>query len=46
MLMEDRLKFFSPQNTVGVSLEKDVVAISQTIAVNGDQVSHIEKTHN
>ncbi len=34
MSMEGQVKFFSPQNTAGVSQEKG--EISQTIAVNGD----------
>ncbi len=33
---ECRVKFFSPQNAAGVSQEKGVAVISQTIEVDGD----------
>ncbi len=42
MLMEGRLKFFTTQNSAGVSQEKDIAVISQTIKVNGDQVSNVK----
>ncbi len=37
MLMNNGVKFFSPQNTAGVSQENSIAVISQTIEVNGDQ---------
>ncbi len=43
--MEGQVKFFSPQNTAGVSQEKGVAVTSQTIEVNGDQVSNIKKKY-
>ncbi len=43
MLTEGQVKFFSPQNTAGVSQEKGVEVMSQTNAVNGDQVLNIKK---
>ncbi len=36
--MEGHVKFFSPQNTAGVSQEKSAAVISQSVVVNGDQV--------
>ncbi len=36
MLMEGRVKFFSPHNTAEVSQEKGIAVIFQTIVVNGD----------
>ncbi len=39
MHLEGRMKVLSPQNTAGVSQEKDVAVISQTNEVNGDQIS-------
>ncbi len=42
MLMEGQVNFFSPQNTAGVSQEKDVAVKSQTIEVNGDWDSNIK----
>ncbi len=44
MTMECLVKFFSPQNTAGVSHEKGVAVISQTIVVNDDHDSSIKKT--
>ncbi len=41
--MEGLVKFFSPQNTAGVSQEKGVAVMSQTVVVNGDQVSNVKK---
>ncbi len=41
--MKGRVKFFSPQNTAGVSQEKGASVISQTIAVNVDQISNAKK---
>ncbi len=41
MPMEGWMKFFIPQNTAGVSQEKDVAVISQTIVLNGDQLSKV-----
>ncbi len=43
MLIEDWEKFFSPQNTAGVSQEKSVAVSSQTTVVNGDQDSNVKK---
>ncbi len=43
MSVEGQGKFLSPQNTSGVSQEKDVTVISHTIAENSDQVSNINK---
>ncbi len=42
MLTERRVKSSSPQNTAGVSQEKGVTVISQTIETNGDQVSNVK----
>ncbi len=39
MLIECQVKFSSSQNTAGVSQKKGV-AVTQTIAVNGDCDSH------
>ncbi len=36
MLIEGQVKIFNSQNTAGVSSEKGVAVISQTIVVNGD----------
>ncbi len=33
--MEGRVQFFNPQNTAGVSQEKGIAVICQTIVVNG-----------
>ncbi len=46
--MEGQVKFFSPQNTAGVSKEKGLAVISQIIAVDGDQDSNVKnkKTQN
>ncbi len=41
--MEGRVKFFTKQNTAGVSQEKGVAVMSQTIVVNGDQILNIKK---
>ncbi len=41
--MEGRAKIFSSQNTAGVSKEKGVAVILQTIELNGDQFSHVKK---
>ncbi len=41
--MEGRGKVFSPQNSAGVSQEKGVTVILQTIVVNGDQFLNIKK---
>ncbi len=35
--------FFSPLNTTGVSLENSIAVVSQTIEVNGDQVSNVKE---
>ncbi len=43
MPMEGQVKFFSPQNTAGVSQEKGAAVITQTIEVNGDQLSNMKK---
>ncbi len=40
MLMEGWVKLFSPQNTAGLSKEKGVVVISQTIAAKGGGIWH------
>ncbi len=40
MLIERRMKSFSQQNAAGVSQEKGVTVISQTVETNGDQVSN------
>ncbi len=40
MWIEGPVKFFSPQNTAGVSQEKGVAVFSQTVKVNGDQDSN------
>ncbi len=39
------MKFFSSQNTAGVSQEKGIAVISQTMEVNGDQVLKVQKIH-
>ncbi len=44
MLIEGRQKFFSPQNSVGVSQEKVVAVISQIVQVNADQFSNANRT--
>ncbi len=48
MQMEGWVKFFSPQSSAGVSQDKDIVVISQTAEVTGDQISKKPKgqTHN
>ncbi len=46
MPMQGQVKFFSLQNTAGVSQEKGVAVMSQTIEVNGDQVLNVKNTHN
>ncbi len=46
MLTERRVKSFSPQNTAGVSQEKDFAVISQTVETNGDQVSNVKNNNN
>ncbi len=43
MLIERWVNFLSPQKAAGVKQEKDVAIISQTIEVNGDQVSNMKK---
>ncbi len=43
MLIERQVKSVGPQNTAGVSQEKGIAVISQTIETNGDQVSNIKK---
>ncbi len=43
MPTEGRAKFLSPQNTAGVSQEKDISIISLTIEVNGDKVSNTKE---
>ncbi len=40
MLTEGRVKFFSPWNPAGVSQEKGVAVVSQTVEVNDDQDSN------
>ncbi len=44
--MESPGKFYSPQNTAGVSQEKDTAVISRTTEMNADQVPNILKNHN
>ncbi len=44
--MEEWVKFFSLQNTAGVSEEKRFAVISQTIEANGDQDSNMNKMNN
>ncbi len=46
MVMEGQVKFFSPQDSAGVSQEKDIAVISQTVDINGYQDLNIIKTHN
>ncbi len=46
MQMEGQIKFFIPQNTSGVSQEKGVAVIPQTIEVKGDQVSNEKNNKN
>ncbi len=43
MPMEEWVKFFSPQNTAGVSQEKGVAVVSQTTEANGDQAVTVKK---
>ncbi len=43
MQIEGSVKFSSAQNTAGVSQEKGVAVMSQTISVDGDQVSNVKK---
>ncbi len=43
MPMEGWVKFFSSRKTAGVSQEKAVAVISQTIEVNGDQVWNVKQ---
>ncbi len=43
MPMEDWVKYFSPQNSAGVSQEKGIAVISYTIEVNGYQELNIKK---
>ncbi len=43
MPIKGHVKFFGPQNTTGVSHEKGVAVISQTIKVNGDYVLNVKK---
>ncbi len=43
MLIEGLGKFFIPQNTAGVSQEKGIVVISQTVSVIGEQSSTVKK---
>ncbi len=43
MPMEGQVKFLSSWNTAGVSWEKGVAVISQTIIANGDQVLKVKK---
>ncbi len=42
MLIERQVKSFSPQNTAGVSQEKGITVIFQTIETNGYQVSNVK----
>ncbi len=42
MPMEGQVEFVSPQNTAGVSQEKNTAVISQTLKANGDQVLDVE----
>ncbi len=44
MLIERQMKSFSPQNPAGVSQEKSVAVIFQTIEINGKQVSNVKKS--
>ncbi len=44
MLMEGQVKFFSPLNSAGVSLENGDIVMSQTNAVPGDKDSSINKS--
>ncbi len=43
MPVEGWVKFFSLQNTAGVSQEKGVVVISRTVEVNGDHFSKLKQ---
>ncbi len=43
MLMEGWVKFFSPQNSAGVSQENSIAVISKTVQVNGDQEPNVQK---
>ncbi len=38
MPVEGQVKLFSAQNTAGVSQEKGIAVVSQTVEANGDQV--------
>ncbi len=43
MPMDGCMKFFSPQSNAGVSQEKGVAIMSQTIAVSDDYDSNVKK---